>query len=147
MAGALGLLAGPLLAQRGHDLQAHALALVGGETFVGGGGGAGVRLGLGTRLAGLVTGGRAESGLAALRVEALGTYHLRPPGRPRATLYGGAGLGLLATGNGTQGHVVVVVGLEAAPRSRGGWFIEAGVGGGARLSLGYRLTRVRPRRP
>ena len=37
--------------------------------------------------------------------------------------------------------VVLTLGLEARPAARDGWFVEAGVGGGARLAAGYRWRR------
>lgn len=127
-------------------MQAHGLGLVGAETFLGTGAGAGLRFGLGTRLALLASGGWLDSAGAAARVEALASYHLVTPGRPRPSLYGGAGVGVTGARGGARGHLVVVLGLETAPRRDGRWFVEAGVGGGVRVSVGYRLTRFRPRR-
>ena len=37
---------------------------------------------------------------------------------------------------------MVTLGLEERPAARAGWFVEAGVGGGARLALGYRWRRM-----
>jgi hypothetical protein len=140
-------LPGRLPAQRGADVQAQALGLAGTTPFAGVGAGAGLRLGLGTRLSLSATGGWLEAAGAAARVEALATYHLVVPGRPRPTLYGGTGVGITATGGATQGYLVLVLGLEGGVQARGGWFIETGVGGGIRVALGYRLIRWRnPRR-
>jgi hypothetical protein len=41
-----------------------------------------------------------------------------------------------------QGYVVVTLGVEARPGAPSGWFVEAGVGGGARLAMGYRWRRL-----
>jgi hypothetical protein len=43
---------------------------------------------------------------------------------------------------------VLGLGLEHAPGAASGWSIEAGVGGGARLSVGWRVRRFRePKEP
>ena len=136
-------LPGGLPAQRGIDIQAQALGLAGASAFAGVGAGAGLRFGLGTRLSLAATGGWLESAGAAARVEALATYHLVVPGRPRPTLYGGTGVGITATEGATRGYLVLVLGLEGGAQARGGWFIETGVGGGIRVALGYRLVRWR----
>jgi hypothetical protein len=52
-------------------------------------------------------------------------------------LYGAGGVAV-AGGAVDQGYMVVTLGLEARPGARSGWFVEAGVGGGARLAAGYR---------
>jgi hypothetical protein len=130
-----------LEAQRGHDLQVQALSLVGATTFLGVGGGVGLRAGLGTRLALTAAGGWLESAGAAGRIEALATYHLGSLLRPRPSFYGGAGVGATATDADLAGHLVVVLGLEARPG--GGFFVEAGVGGGVRVAAGYRVTTWR----
>jgi hypothetical protein len=37
-----------------------------------------------------------------------------------------------------RGYLVLTLGLEASPGGRTGWFLEAGVGGGARIAAGWR---------
>ena len=49
---------------------------------------------------------------------------------------------LVVGGPVEQGYLVVAIGLEGRPGARAGWFVEAGVGGGARLALGYRWRQL-----
>ncbi|HVX87782.1 MAG TPA: hypothetical protein VG940_02560 [Gemmatimonadales bacterium] len=74
------------------------------------------------------------------RGEAL-VHLLVAPGRRRgAAPYLAGGLGLdVATRS--EARLVAVVGLEGSPGARQGWVIEAGVGGGWRLSAGWRWRR------
>ena len=37
-----------------------------------------------------------------------------------------------------EGYLVLALGLEGRPGGPDGWFVEAGVGGGARLAAGWR---------
>jgi hypothetical protein len=135
-----------LAAQRGFDLQVQGLGLAGAATFLGAGAGAGLRAGLGSRLSLAASGGWLEDAGGAARMEALFTYHLFTPGRPRPAPYAGAGVGVTASDGGATGQLVVVLGLETGAQRGAGWFVEAGVGGGVRVALGYRLTRWRGRR-
>jgi hypothetical protein len=41
-------------------------------------------------------------------------------------------------GPADRGYLVLAAGIEDRPGARSGWFLEAGVGGGARLAAGYR---------
>lgn len=87
------------------------------------------------RLAGTASlGGR--GGAVAWRVEALGHFHLNPDGSGIG-VYGGGGLAL-AGGASTQGYLVVLVGIEPSRAKARGWVAELGVGGGVRISIGYR---------
>jgi hypothetical protein len=135
----------PLAAQRGHDVQVHAIGLVGGREFVGAGAGAGLRFGRGLRAALLVGGGWSEPGRAAGRGELLATFHLTPFRRAAPAVYGGGGVAAQVA-DSLRGYVVLLLGLEARPAAGGGWFAEAGVGGGVRLALGYRAIRYAGRR-
>ncbi|MGH7528322.1 MAG: hypothetical protein ACREMX_16635 [Gemmatimonadales bacterium] len=78
-----------------------------------------------------------SDGEAAWRGELLLHFLLNPAaqGRPGAYLAGG----IAAVGGPVErGYLVVTLGFEANPGSASGWFVEAGVGGGARLAGGYR---------
>ena len=78
-----------------------------------------------------------SDGRAAWRGELL-AHFLLSPGRLRgAGLYGAGGVAVVG-GPVEQGYLVVTLGLEDRPAARAGWFVEAGVGGGARLAAGYR---------
>jgi hypothetical protein len=59
------------------------------------------------------------------------------------------GLGGVAgqVGRGSQGYVVLGLGLERAPGGRSGWALEAGVGGGVRVTVGWRWRWLKPSRP
>ena len=135
----------PLSAQRGHDLQLHAIGLVGGREFVGVGGGAGLRFGSGLRAALVVSGGWLEPNRVAGRAELLASFHLAPFSRAGPTVYGGGGVAALAA-DSLRGYLVLLLGLEARPAAGGGWFAEAGVGGGVRVALGYRAIGYAARR-
>jgi len=84
-----------------------------------------------------------SDGDAAFRGELLAHFLLNPTRRTGAGVYGAGGIAL-AEGPVDQGYVVVTLGIEGRPGGRSGWFVEAGVGGGARLAVGYRWRRTRP---
>jgi hypothetical protein len=82
-----------------------------------------------------------SDGRAAWRGELL-AHFLLSPGRLRGPgLYGAGGVAVVG-GPVEQGYLVVTLGLEDRPAARAGWFVEAGVGGGARLAAGYRWRRL-----
>jgi hypothetical protein len=89
-------------------------------------------------------GAGASDGRAAFRGELLAHFLLSPRRRTGAGFYGAGGIAGVA-GPVDQGYLVLTLGLEARPAARAGWFVEAGVGGGARLALGYRWRRFRAR--
>jgi hypothetical protein len=138
--------AGPAAAQRGWDAQAHALVLARDSVLVAGGVGAGMRLGRGLRLGATLSAGALTPGGAAGRGEALLAYHVSPPRRGGVGVYAGAGIAGEVHGGGARGLLVALIGVERRPWSGGGWFVEGGVGGGARIAAGYRLIRLAPRR-
>ncbi len=83
----------------------------------------------------------ASGGEAAWRGELLAHFLLNPTRRRGVGLYGAGGVAVVG-GAVDQGYLVLVLGLEARPGTRSGWFVEAGVGGGARLAVGYRWRGV-----
>jgi hypothetical protein len=83
-----------------------------------------------------------SGGDVAWRGELLAHFLLAPTRRDGAGLYGAGGIAVVG-GPVEQGYLVLAIGLEGRPGARAGWFVEAGVGGGARLALGYRW-RHRP---
>jgi hypothetical protein len=137
---------GPAAAQRGWDVQAHVLTLARDSTLVAGGAGAALRAGRGLRLAATVSAGALTSGGAVGRGEALLAYHVSPPRRGSVGVYVGAGVAGELQGGDVRGLITALVGVEARPWSGGGWFLEAGLGGGVRLAAGYRLIRLAQRR-
>jgi hypothetical protein len=40
-----------------------------------------------------------------------------------------------------RGYLTLTAGLESSPSSGSGWAVEAGIGGGFRVALGYRWRR------
>ena len=140
------VMAGPAAAQRGRDGQVHVMALARDSTLIGGGLGGGLRLGRGLRFGATLSAGALTSGVAAGRGEALLAYHVSPPREGGVGVYAGAGIAGEVYGGDARGLLVALLGLEARPWSGGGWFLEAGIGGGVRLAAGYRLIRLAPRR-
>ncbi|MBA3259088.1 MAG: hypothetical protein H0T68_06450 [Gemmatimonadales bacterium] len=74
------------------------------------------------------------------RGELLAHFLLAP--RARRGVGGYVAAGIAAVGGPVdQGYLVLTLGLEASPGAESGWFLEGGVGGGARLAAGYRWRR------
>ena len=109
------------------------------ELFAGGLYGA-VRTTRRTRLAMTAAAGSA-GGEFVLRGELLGHFLLSPTSRS-VGLYGGGGIAGIA-GAGEEGFLVLLLGVEHAPGGRSGWYLEGGLGGGARISAGYRWRAFR----
>ena len=81
-----------------------------------------------------------SGGAVAWRGELLAHFLLSPTRREGAAMYlagGIAGVG----GPDDEGYLVLAIGIEQRPGARSGWFVEGGVGGGARLAAGYRWRR------
>lgn len=119
-----------------YEIGPQALALVDDPAYVGGGLYAAVRPGGNARVA--LTGSLgAADGQVLTRGELLAEFLLNPRRARGVSPYGFGGVALM-TGEGTTGYLVLGLGLETAPRARSGWAIEAGVGGGVRLTVGWR---------
>jgi hypothetical protein len=82
----------------------------------------------------------ASGGDAAWRAELLMHFLLSPTRERGVGAYGAGGIGVVG-GPADQGYVVLTLGLESRPAAPSGWFLEAGVGGGARVAAGYRWRR------
>jgi hypothetical protein len=109
--------------------------------FVGGGVSLGYRPGAQGRLALLVAGGDLD-GRSGIRAEASAQLLLNPGARTGATLYGAAGAAYVgAPGVRGAGYVIVLLGLERGAAGPWGWFLEGGMGGGARVVAGLRWRR------
>jgi hypothetical protein len=78
-----------------------------------------------------------SDGEVAWRGELLGHFLLAPRRRTGPGVYLAGGLAVVG-GPADRGYLVLAIGIEDRPGGPSGWFAEAGVGGGARLSLGYR---------
>lgn len=131
----------PASAQRIREIQVHGLATFAATRFVGGGIGLGIRppgrLGL---LLGASAG--AYDRETAGRFEGLAVFRLNPYATSGVHAYGTAGVALLTRRSGSDGYLVLIVGLESRPAGKSGWFLEAGVGGGVRVAAGVRIRRL-----
>ncbi len=78
----------------------------------------------------------------ALRGEATGHFMLNPARRHGLGFYGVGGVAALL-GPRDAGYVVLGLGLETAPAGRSGLIVEAGVGGGVRIAVGWRRRWLR----
>ncbi|HQR17972.1 MAG TPA: hypothetical protein PK948_06360 [Gemmatimonadales bacterium] len=103
---------------------------------------ASLRPSLRTRV-GLYAGGGVSDGEGVGRAE-LVAHFLLTPRSAHAGVYGGGGLAGVFGSGFADGYIVLLVGVEGAPGGRGGWFVEAGIGGGARLAAGYRWRKLPP---
>jgi hypothetical protein len=81
-----------------------------------------------------------SDGKLAYRGELLGHFLLSPEEQRKPGFYlagGVAGIG----GAVDRGYLVLTAGVEQRPRGPSGWAVEAGLGGGFRVGLGYRWRR------
>jgi hypothetical protein len=113
-----------------------AVATASDPAFVGGGLYAALRPEHRTRLA-LTAAAGALGGGAAFRGELLGHFLVNPDAAHGPGVYLGGGVAVVA-GPVERGYAVVTVGIEGRPRGRSGWAVEAGVGGGVRVTVGWR---------
>jgi hypothetical protein len=124
-----------------HELGAGGVAALAAATFVGGGLVAGYRPATRARVA-LAAAAGALDGTTAVRVEAAAHFVLNPAARRGTSPYAGGGVAFQgADGVPGAGYLVLLVGLEGAPGRRSGWYLEAGIGGGARVAVGWRWRR------
>jgi hypothetical protein len=73
----------------------------------------------------------------AWRGELLIHLLMSPTARRGIGVYAAGGVAAVG-GPVERGYIVLTLGAEQHPGRRTGWFAEAGIGGGARLALGYR---------
>ena len=137
----MALLSRQARAQGIRELQLQGLAIASRPSFAGGG------LGLAWRDAGrtrwqIALSGGARTGAGWGMRGDLAWHFLLDPGKPRGgSVYGGGGISVLTADGRVTPYLLLVLGAERAPGGRGGLFVEVGVGGGARLSLGYRWRK------
>jgi len=124
------------------ELGAGATVVAARSTFSGVELGVARRLGSGlTRLA-LGAAGGVYEGRAGMRLAATAQFLLRPTAQSGAGPYGGLGVAFAgAAGTRGAGYLVLVVGVEAAPGRREGWYGELGLAGGVRAVAGWRWRR------
>ena len=130
-------------AQSVREFGLHGLATFAEETFAGGGLSAGLRPGGRSRIALSLNAGAFDGQLAG-RGEVAVHFLLNP--RAQGTgVYGGGGLAGIV-GPVDAGYVLLVLGVEAHPGGSCGWVVEAGLGGGFRILVGYHWRSLRGRR-
>ena len=71
------------------------------------------------------------------RGELLAHFLLAPEARRKPGFYLAGGIAGVV-GALERGYLVLTAGLESAPAGGSGWVVEAGIGGGPRVALGYR---------
>ena len=132
---ALALTARPAAAQGHRELGVEGVALAADPAFFGAGIWGALRPSERLRLGVAVLGGARRE--AAVRGELVAHFLLDPARRSGAGLYGGGGVAAESGPTG-QAWVIAVLGLEERPGGRSGWVVELGVGGGVRVSVGWR---------
>jgi len=125
-----------LQAQQVREVGVQALAATSDPALVVGGIYAALRPSPRARLAATIGAGVSD-GRAAARGELLAHFLLSPGATRKPGAYVGGGLAGVV-GPIDQGYIVVLAGLESAPGASSGWAVEAGVGGGVRLTAGWR---------
>lgn len=123
--------------ERGFEAGLQGLAVLQDPEWLGGGGYLAWRPGGKARVALTINGGSVDRRFSG-RGELLVHFLLSPERSRGVGLYGLGGVAGV-TGPFDQGYLVLGLGLESAPARRSGWAIEGGVGGGARLSVGWRI--------
>ena len=132
----------PVAAQRVAELGVQAIALAADPGSVVGGVYAALRTSSRTRVS-IGAGVGAAEGEAVVRGELLAHFLLNPTRRRGIAPYVAGGVAV-ESGPVEEGYLVLTLGLESRPGMRSGWFVEAGVGGGARLALGFRYRHLPP---
>ena len=122
-------------AQVRREIGVEGVGLVAGPSFAGAGLWGAVRPAERLRVGLSVLGGARQD--AAVRGELVAHFLLDPDRRRGAGLYGGGGIAA-ESGPLGQAWMVAVLGLEGSPGGRSGWVLELGVGGGVRVSVGWR---------
>jgi hypothetical protein len=113
-----------------------ALGVLADRSYAGGGPWLAWRPGANTRVGMLGTVG-GQGGSTAGRLELVGHFMLDPDRLTGVGLYGLAGVAW-SIAERSSGFLMAGVGAESSPGGSGGWVLEFGVGGGWRLSAGYR---------
>lgn len=131
----------PLPAQQAREIGLQAIGTASNPVLVAGALYAAIRTSTRTRLS-AAAGPGVSSGKAAFRGELLGHFLLSPNKPKGPGIYFAGGVAAVA-GPVDRGYLVLTLGVEDRPGAGEGWAAEIGVGGGVRLSLGYRWRRAR----
>ncbi len=106
--------------------------------------GAGYRPGGQTRIAFALDAGP-EDGQLAARAQLTAQFLVTPAARRGTGVYGGIGVAVAGRRQTAgRGYLALLLGLEAAPGRRGGWYAELGLAGGARVAAGWRSRWFQP---
>jgi hypothetical protein len=140
---ALGCLSTRGVAQEPHGLEAglELSTTLASPVFAGAGLSVGIRPGGGTRIVATAMPGVERRRLAG-RGELLGQFMLMPARVRGVGFYGLAGVAG-QVGRRDAGWLVLGLGMEGAPGGRSGWHLEAGIGGGMRIAVGWRWRWLR----
>lgn len=125
----------------GLEVGIQGLALLQDPAWLGGGLYAGWRPEGKTRLALTINAGAVDHQTSG-RAELMAQYLLSPGRMKGAGVYGFGGIAG-EVGRRDQGYLVAGLGIESRPGGSSGWSLEAGVGGGARISVGWRHRWLR----
>jgi hypothetical protein len=136
LAVAVLLAAPPLAAQQVRELGVQLTATASDPALAAAGVYAALRPSLRTRLSAAAAAGLSDD-QAAWRGELLIHFLLSPTKRAGLGAYAAGGVAMVA-GPVDRGYIVASIGVEARPGGSPGWFLEAGVGGGARVAAGLR---------
>jgi hypothetical protein len=143
LAAAVALLApSPVAAQRVVELGAQVTVLAAKPGSMVGGAYGAIRTSLRTRIS-VAAGVGGALGETVARGELLAHFLLNPTGQRGWAPYVAGGVAV-ESAPVSEGFVVLTLGLESRPGARSGWFVEAGVGGGARVAVGFRYRRLPP---
>ena len=133
---------GALAAQGVREFGLQATGAIAQESFVGGGVVAAWRPSSRSRLALAASPGTA-GGAFALRAGGSLQFLLDPFTARRLGIYAGAGLAA-ETGRRSDGYLLLLIGMESRPGGPSGWTVDVGVGGGVRISVGWRWRGFPP---
>lgn len=97
-----------------------------------------------TRIGATLAAGATGDGRYAARAEFAWHFLLDPTRRSGLGVYGGGGVAVsVLERSNARPWALLVVGLETSPGARRGFFVEGGVGGGARVAMGLRFRSPR----
>ena len=126
----------PAQEPRGTEVAGIGMVALSDPVFAGGGLQVAVRPGGRARLAVTLLPGAMRRRFA-LRAEAVAHFLLNPAPVSEVGFYGLAGIAGV-TGAIERAYLVAGIGVETNPGGPSGWLAEAGVGGGARVAVGWR---------
>ncbi len=136
LAATVVLAAPPLAAQQGKELGLQAIGTASDPGLGVAGVYGAIRTSSRTRVSAAAGAGVSRSE-AAWRGELLIHLLVSPTARRALGVYAAGGVAAVG-GPVDRGYIVLTLGAEQHPGQRSGWFVEAGIGGGARLAAGYR---------